>query len=231
MEPYKTIGGCIPDGMKVMTVSNFFQNLTDVIVGYESFFLMIYDDLDLLKKIFKAWGDIVYEFYDKVLDYDFVGGLFHADDLGSKHATMVSREFLKEVYYPWLRKFIELAHSKGKTFWMHCCGNIYREQDGERVIDDFIHLGIDAFHSFQDVILPVGTFMKNYGDRTGVLGGLDVDAMIRLPEEELRSYIRSVLNEGKVCGRYACGTGNSVPDYMSLERYGIMLEEARSFIV
>ena len=86
---------------------------------------------------------------------------------------------------------------------------------------------IDAFHSFQDVILPVGEFKRRYGNRVATLGGVDIDPLARLDEPELRRYIRSILDQCVPGGRYALGTGNSVTNYVPLENYFVLLDEAR----
>ena len=52
---------------------------------------------------------------------------------------------------------------------------------------------IDAFHSFQDVILPVADFKARYGDRVATLGGVDLDHLTRMDEASLRGYVRNIL--------------------------------------
>jgi uroporphyrinogen decarboxylase len=103
---------------------------------------------------------------------------------------------------------------------LHACGNL--DEIYEDLIED---VRIDAKHSFQDKILSVGDFKERYGTRVGVLGGIDVDKMCRWSEEEIRSYVRDVLNRCMPDGRYALGTGNSVANYIPLENYLAMLDE------
>ncbi|MBA7695908.1 hypothetical protein ES703_104549 [subsurface metagenome] len=114
----------------------------------------------------KVWGPqresdsigVVYNFYQKVISLEFVGAIFHANDLGYKTGTMLSPESLRKLFFPWLKEYVSLAHKQGKTFWYHCCGNV------GKVIEELIEgIKIDAFHSFQDVITPVGDFQKNMG--------------------------------------------------------------------
>jgi len=124
---------------------------------------------------------------------------------------------------PWFKKYAALAHAHGKVFWYHCCGNIYNG-----VIEDLIDdVQVDGFHSFQDIIMPVTEFKARYGGRVAILGGVDVDSLARLEEPALRKYIRTVLERCMPGGRFALGSGNSVTNYVPLENYLIMLEEAR----
>ena len=84
---------------------------------------------------------------------------------------------------------------------------------------------IDAFHSFQDSIMPVWEFKKKYGDRIATLGGVDVDKLSRFSEQRLRKYIKKILCKCMPDGRYALGSGNTVANYVPVKNYLIMLEE------
>ena len=76
----------------------------------------------------------------------------------------------------------DIAHAAGRPFILHSCGNL------GAVYDDIADCGLDAKHSFEDVILPVGEFKKQYGDRMTPLGGLDVDVICRGTRDEIRRY-------------------------------------------
>jgi uroporphyrinogen decarboxylase len=84
---------------------------------------------------------------------------------------------------------------------------------------------IDARHSFEDLIMPVAAFKQRYGDRIGVLGGIDIDKLCRLPERELRRHVRQTLDACMPGGRYALGSGNSVANYIPVQNYLAMLDE------
>jgi len=112
-----------------------------------------------------------------------------------------------------------LAHEYGKMYWYHCCGNV------SKVIEDLIEdVKIDTFHSFHDMIIPVGKFMKRYGERIAALGGIDMDKLGRMNEQELRKYVRDTLDEC-MPGRYALGSGNTVANYIPPQNYLAMLDE------
>jgi len=184
----------------------------------------MYDEPDLVAEIISRWGQKVYDFYEAVVSMEEVGAIFHPDDLGFKTSTLISPDSLRQYVFPWHKKFVSLAHKHGKMFWLHSCGNLYKTGVIEDIIED---VQIDGFDSFQDVILPVEDFKARYGDRIATLGGADVDKMARLDETSLREYIRSILDQCMPGGRFALGTGNSVPNYIPLQNYFIMLEEGR----
>ena len=102
---------------------------------------------------------------------------------------------------------------------------------GVHKIDELLDLiedvGIDAKHSFEDIIMPVADFKRKYGDRIALLGGLDVDFMCRSDEATIRQRVRDTLDVCLPGGGYCLGTGNSVANYIPLENYLIMLNEGR----
>ena len=209
----------LPEGMKVMIGGSLYEQVLERLLGYEGLFYSLYDQPDLVEAVFNAWGKIIYKLYQSLVPLESVGGIFHADDLGYKTATMLKPDILRKLVFPWFKRYASLAHSYGKMYWYHCCGNVLE------VMEDLIEeVKIDAFHSFQDEIIPVGEFKRRYGDRIAVLGGVDMDKLARLNEEDLRKYVRGILNEC-MPGRFALGSGNTVANYIPVKNYLIMLEE------
>jgi len=217
---YEFLNKNLPEGMKVMVGGSVFEQVLERILGYEGLFYLLYDQPDLVEAVFGKWGEIIHNMYKSVISFDCVGGIFHADDLGYKTATMIKPDVLRKFVFPWFKKYASLAHQHNKMYWYHCCGNV------SEVIEDLIEdVGIDGFHSFQDVIIPVTEFKKRYGDRIAILGGVDMDKLSRLDEQSLRKYIRGILDECMPEGRFALGSGNSIANFVPVENYLIMLEE------
>lgn len=210
----------VPSGMKISVMGLLYEQVMERLLGYEGLFFMLHDQPDLVEAVFNRWGDIMYGIYEQAVKYDFVGAIFHGDDMGYKTGTIISPDQLRKYFFPWLKKYVDLAHSHGKMFWLHSCGNL------KTIMEDLIEdVKIDAFHSFQEEIIPVQEFKKKYGDRLATLGGVDVDNLVRMDEQRLRKYCRNILDECMPL-RYAFGSGNSVTNYVPLENYLIMLEEA-----
>lgn len=211
----------LPDGMKMMVCpsSGVFEISSEALLGFENMSYLIYEDFELVRAVFNKVGELMFNFYKNVVDIENVEGFFQGDDLGFKTSTFLSPPHLRKLVIPWHKKFAQLAHKKGKMYWLHCCGNVLE------LMDDFIYdVGIDAFHSFQDEIIPVGEFKKKYGKEIAVLGGVDVDKLCSLDEENLRKYVRNILEEC-MPERYALGSGNSIANYVPLKNFFIMLDE------
>ena len=217
---YEFLATTLPQGMRIIVNANLYQVVVDDFLGHEGFFYLLYDDPALVQEVFDKWGEVILHLYGDVLSHDIVGGIFHGDDLGHKTGLMVRPDLLRKIYFPWLKKYASLAHERGKAFWLHCCGNVLEVM--EYLIQD---VGIDAFHSFQDVIIPVGEYTKRYGTRVAALGGVDMDQLARLDEGRLRRYVQDILDECMPAGRYALGSGNGIANYIPIENYFVMLEE------
>jgi len=209
----------LPDGMKMTVGFTLFEMILEWFFGYEDLFILSIDNPELVEAVFDQWGHKLYEAYKEAVQHPEVGAIFHADDLGYKTSTMLSPEFLRKNVFPWFEKYACLAHEQGKMFWYHCCGKV------SEVMEDIIEdVKIDAFHSFEDVIFPVGEFQRRYGDRVAALGGIDMDNLARMDEAELRKYVRDTLN-ACMPGRYALGSGNSIANYVPPQNYLAMLDE------
>jgi uroporphyrinogen decarboxylase len=216
----------IHPGMKVTVSASLFEMVYEFLLGYEGLFFNLHDNPQLVESVFNRWGQIVYDYYKSCVELDVIGAILHADDMGFNTSTLISPSDLRRLLFPWLAKYAALAHEHGKPFWLHSCGNLYRNSPS--VMDDLIDMvKIDGFHSFQDVILPVGEAKARFGDRVPLMGGVDMHKLATLPEDELRNYLHAILDRCMPGGRFAFGSGNTIANYIPLKNYAILLEEAR----
>ena len=218
---YEFITKNLPEGMKMMICpsSGVFEITSESLLGFEGLSYLLYDEPNLVEAVFNKVGEILYSFYKNIVTLDGVGGFFPGDDMGFTTSTIVSPKVLRKLVLPWHKRFASIAHQYDKMYWLHCCGNALM------LMEDFIEdVKIDAFHSFQDTIIPVVKFKKKYGDRIATLGGVDMDKLCRLDEKSLRKYVRGILDDCMPY-RYALGSGNSIANYVPVKNYLIMLEE------
>ena len=87
---------------------------------------------------------------------------------------------------------------------------------------------IDAKHSFEDEIMPVWKFKKKYGERIGVIGGVDVGKLCRFEDGKLRKYVREILDKCGLEG-YVLGSGNTIANYVPVKNFLIMIEEGHKY--
>ncbi len=190
------------------------------LMGYEPMGYAMADQPDLVQAMFDRVGETLVQVFATIAGHEAVGAIFLGDDMGFKTQPMISPAALRKYVFPWQRRIAEAVHARGKPFLLHACGNL--ESVMEDLIDD---VGIDAKHSFEDVIMPVAAAKRRWGDRIALLGGVDVDFLTRAEPEAVRARTREVLEACMPGGGYALGTGNSVANYIPLGNYLAMLEE------
>ena len=95
-------------------------------------------------------------------------------------------------------------------------------------MDEIIDLGIDAKHSNEDSIAPFDRWIDDYGDRIGLIGGIDMSFLCSADEQQV--YDR-VLEDGRrfreKAKGYALGSGNSIPKYVPAANYLAMIRASQ----
>jgi uroporphyrinogen decarboxylase len=220
--PVEYINAHLPDGMGLMTchAGGIFEHLS-YLFSYEGLCLALYDAPDLVQAVSDRVGELMVGFYEHLLTLDRVIAIFPGDDMGFRTGTLISPADLRRYCLPWHRRFAAMAHARGLPFFLHSCGNIIA------IMEDLIEdVRIDGKHSYEDVIIPVQEFQARYGDRIAVLGGLDIDLLTTCTPEEVRGHTRRLMETCGPRGRYAVGSGNSVPSYIPVDNYLAMVDEA-----
>jgi len=220
--PFEYINANLPDGMGLLTchAGGIFEHLS-WIMSLEGLGFALIDDPELVRAVSTRIGGLLEDFYRHLLDLDRVAAVFAGDDMGFRTATLISPADLRKYCLPWQARFAGMAHQKGFPYYLHSCGNILA------VMEDLVEtVGIDGKHSFEDAILPVEEFQARYGGRTAVLGGLDVHILAHSTPEGVRKKARELIEICGRRGRYAVGSGNSIPSYVPVENYLAMVDEA-----
>jgi uroporphyrinogen decarboxylase len=220
--PFEYLNNHLPEGMGLMTChdTGVFEHLSQI-MSYEGLCLALYDSPDLVQAISDRVGELMIGFYRHLLDLDHVIAIFPGDDMGFRSGTLVAPDDLRRYCLPWHKRFAAMTHERGLPYFLHSCGNL------AAIMEDLItDVGIDGKHSFENAILPVQEFQAQYGQRIAVLGGLDVDILAASPPEQVRYHTRRLMETCGGRGRYAIGSGNSIPSYIPLENYLAMVDEA-----
>ncbi len=221
--PVEKLGSLLPASMKAIPVlpGGPLESLIGL-MGYEPLCFALIDQPDLVQAVADRVGETELELYRRYCQYDVIGALSLNDDLGFKTQTMIGPADLRRYVFPWYKELVGMAHANGRPVILHACGNC------SEVWGDLIHeAGIDAKHSFEDVIEPVAAFKRHWGHLCAVMGGIDVDILSRGSEQQVREYTRRVIEQCKPGGGWALGTGNSVTNYIPIANYYAMLDEGR----
>ncbi len=219
----RALSQMVPDGMKLMVLPGGLFEWTSWLMGLVPFSYALTDQPDLVDAIRDRVSEIIIRGIEDLLEVPNVGGLFIGDDMGFNTATLISPKVLRDKFLPHLRTVTELAHGAGKVVVLHSCGNL------EAIMGDICDTGVDAKHSFQDMIMPVEEVYRKWGDRIGLIGGVDVDLLTSGTPDAVRKRTRDILDTCGHDGHYVLGTGNSVTNYIPINNYLTMLDEGRQW--
>jgi uroporphyrinogen decarboxylase len=222
---FEILSRCLPDGMLALGgVGNGVFEISEDLVGFQYLAYLQADDPLLFADLYRRIGDLMMQIWTVFLQR--YAGCFaicrFGDDLGFKTSTLVSPRTIRQHILPQYQRVIELIKGAGKPFLWHSCGKIFP------IMQDVIDLGIDAKHSNEDIIAPFDEWIARYGQRIGLLGGIDVDLLC---QKSPAAIVEEVFEKGRrfraAARGYALGSGNSIPEYVPVEGYLAMIEGAQ----
>jgi uroporphyrinogen decarboxylase len=220
--PFEYISHNMPDGMGLMTchAGGIFEHLS-WIMSYEGLCLALPENPELVKAVTDKIGSLMTAFYRHLLNLDHIIAVFPGDDMGFKTGPLISPAHLRKYVLPWHKQFAAMAHERGLPYFLHSCGNL------ETIMEDLIEdVKIDGKHSFENAIISIQDFQARFGRRIAVLGGLDVNILSASSPEEVRKQTRRLIETCGRGGRFAIGSGNSIPSYVPVQNYLAMVDEA-----
>ena len=212
----------LPEGMGLISchAGGVYEH-TSRLLGYENLCYLLIDDPGLVKTVADRLGRLIHQYTERLCQFEKLAAVLQGEDLGFNTQTLIPPDHIRRYFLPWHKRYARLAHERGKRYYLHSCGQV------SAIMDDLIEdVKIDGKHSFQDCILPVAEAKRLYGDRICLLGGVDVDKLTRLDAADLRRYVRTIIETCAPGGRFAVGSGNSIPSYVPVENYLTMLDEA-----
>ncbi|MCK5803014.1 MAG: hypothetical protein KAI66_09290 [Lentisphaeria bacterium] len=213
------ISSDLPDGMKVVLYGpgGVLENVIRL-AGYDNLCFMIADDPELTQELFDAVGSRLVRHYELGCEHESVGAAISNDDWGFKTQPMLSPADLRTFVFPWHKRIVEAIHNAGDLAILHSCGN------ASEIMEDIIEdMGFDGKHSYEDTIEPVESIYEDYQERIAILGGVDLDFLVRSEPDKVYRRARALLEQSADTGGYALGTGNSVPEYVPDENYCAMI--------
>jgi len=215
----------LPDGMKlsIMSPGGVLENAISL-AGYENLCTLIYDDPELVKALFDNIGSRLLKHYEIAVSFDSIGIVMANDDWGFNTQPFLSPDQMREYVFPWHKKIVETAHSRKIPAILHSCGHF------SLIIDDIIDsIGFDGRHSYEDTIIPVEEAYEKWHDRIAIIGGMDVNFLVKSTEDQIASRVRKMLDLAADKGSYALGSGNSIPEYIPQKNYFAMINAALDY--
>jgi uroporphyrinogen decarboxylase len=188
-------------------------------MGTENFFLSIYQNPELVARMFHKIGSIEYEALKQVVKHPAVGAIWLVGDIAYSEGLLVSPQVLRQYFFPVVRKMVELCRERDLPCIFHSDGRLYE------VIDDLIDCGINALHPIEPKAMDIAYLKQKYGEKLCLCGNIDLAYTLTLgTPEEVVEEVKQRLRQIAPGGGYCAGSSNSVTEYVPLANYNAMRE-------
>ncbi len=179
---------------------------------------------DLVRDMFDAFAQLVIDIYEgfKAKGFQF-DGVFMADDLGYRNATLISPTMYRELVLPVHQRICDHMAEDGLAVTLHSDGDI------RELIPMFIEAGFRGLHPLEaKANVDVRDMKGRYGDQLVMLGGIDVREL-STTKEAIEEEIRSKITVAKQGGGYIYHSDHSVPDDVSFENYRYVIKMVKRY--
>ena len=142
-----------------------FDRLT-TLMGFEEALIAMFEDPDECYEFFGAVADYKIELIDIVKEVYNPDVFMYTDDIAKADGMMFNPDFYRKYMKPHHQRIINAIKDHGMIAEQHTCGKC------EKVIDDYVEVGIDAWGPGQPSNNIV-SILNRHGDKIVVEGGFD----------------------------------------------------------
>ena len=216
---FEELSRIIPPGMKIMGALGKIFNSVWWMMGFQHFAECLIENPSLIQRMSEKVALLQLGVLDRMLEFDAVGAITHADDIAYSEALMVGPEHLRQYTFPWFKELVDRIHAKDKVAVFHSDGKL------DQVMPDLIACGFDAIHPFEPKAMDIVAHKRMYGDQIGIIGNIDLGyTLTRGTPEEVAAECRQRISELGPGGGYALASSNSIPEYVPYENFLTLLD-------
>jgi uroporphyrinogen decarboxylase len=135
---------------------------------------------------------------------------------------MISADMFAKYAMPYEKRIVDLAHSLGKAYTMHICGNT------EVILEHIKKIGADAYDL--DYKTDINLIYNMFHDSATLIGNIDPSGVIALGTvEDVRKKTLELLEVYKNSNRFILNAGCAIPPTTPSANLKAMIETARNF--
>ena len=187
----------------------------------EQGFYAFADQPDLVRRWNRAVNDRVLREMDARADAKLVPVCILWNDIAAKGGLIYPPALLDELFYPHLRRQIDLLHSRGIKVLFHCDG------DATVALAELVDCGIDAFNPLEiSAGMRVERFQEICGGQVTLVGGVDaVDILARGTPQQVAAETKRLIDLFADTGNLIIASASGqIDDSMPLENVLAMYE-------
>lgn len=223
---FEQIGELLAPGVKAIFYSGPIFQWVWMLMGFEGFALALKKDPELVHKMFFRIGQSRLEVLENALQrYSDIGAVWILDDIAYSEGLMVSPLLLRQHLFPWFRRIKAVCQARDVPLLYHSDGTFWQ------VLDDILDIGIDAIHPVEPKGMgaDIPALKAQVGDRLCLVGGVDLDILIRGDQQDVVRETRRKLEQGSPGGGFMIGSSNTVTDSVPLTNYQTMVEASLTY--
>ena len=190
-----------------------------LLMGFENISYSLYDDPDLLESVFAMSNDF-FKKAAKVAVECGIDGVWVSEDLGDSNSVFFRKDLFVKHFYPYFKDLVDYVDSLGVPALLHSCGNI------NAFVPELVEIGLDALNPLEvKAGMDPLQMKRDYGDKLVLHGGLN--AMYWDDIEKVEAEMHRLIPTLKANGGYILSSDHSVPDSVSFENFGRIIELAK----
>lgn len=211
---FEEVRPLLPPEVKATAYGGKIFMTTWMMMGFEYFCEMIYEDEELVGEVIRRYGEITAKVTERLTEIDTVGAVWLGDDQAFKTATMVHPDFLRKHVYPFYRRVCETAHTRGLLTLFHSDGNV------TDVLPDLIDCGFDCIHPFEPDAMDIVEAKKKYGSQVCIAGNIDLSSTLtKGTPEDVEAEVKQRIRELAPGGGYVVSSSNGMTEFVPYENF------------
>jgi uroporphyrinogen decarboxylase len=187
-------------------------------MGYEDFFLTLYDDRDLIEAVMERFTKhtctLVGELIERKVDMIYI-----PDDIAFGQGLMIDPEVFSKLWIPRMERIVgpvidaeipRVYHSDGKS---------------EVFLPWIIDLGFQGITALEAQCNDIKEIKKKYGNKITLFGNFDVAGNLAFgTAEDVKKEVKDLIEYMKPYGGYVAMSGNSITNGVKPENYQAMID-------
>ena len=192
--------------------------------GIEEVLIQLATRSPLVAKVFQKCQSFSQRVAQNVVDMG-VDILHLTCDVGANDALLLSPDSWREQVAPFDVNILTPAKQRQIPCSLHTCGYF------RPLVDDFIKMGVDVIHPFQQSAgMVLADAKKNWGDQITIRGGLDLRYYLpRAPENELIDHVKNNMLTCKPGGGFIFNSEHNVQPDTTLDRVELAYQTALEY--
>ena len=213
----------LPEGMQIIAASGKIFTLSWMLMGFENFGINLKLEPDFTSRVIEKVARIQLDGLKQIASIPNVAAVWAVDDIAFGSGPILDPRDLKKFIYPWYEEFSKICHDHGLYFFFHTDGMIWD------ILDDLIALGIDAIHPIDPTCMDIVEVKQKAGDKVCLIGNIPTQLLEEGSPDEVAALTKQRLRQIAPGGGYCIGSGNSVPDWASIDNYRALIKTTMDY--